>query len=97
IYYTSNNIKVPNSVQYVRIEFSNPYWGEPENLFCEYKLEGYNKQWIYLSPNESALEFSNLKSGEYKFTIRKQTGKIIQKQLLHFILKINITKQYGFG
>jgi len=92
IYYTSNNIKVPNSVQYVRIEFSNPYWGEPENLFCEYKLEGYNKQWIYLSPNESALEFSNLKSGEYKFTIRKQTG--LSKDYTEATIAFHIENKY---
>lgn len=92
IYFSLNSITVPNSVQNIRIEFSNPYWGQIENLYCEYKLEGYNKQWIQINPNQSALEFSNLKSGDYKLNIRKKTG--LSKDYKESTLEFHIEKKY---
>ena len=92
IYNSLNSILVPESVQSIRVEFSNPYWGQPENIFSEYKLEGYNKLWVNLLPDQSAIEFSNLKTGKYKLHIRKQTG--LSKDYTEATISFQIEKKY---
>lgn len=71
---TSDNFKINSSTQSVRIDFTTAYWGTPENLVLEYKLEGFNKQWIPLSISQRSVEFNNLKSGNYAFLLRKKNG-----------------------
>jgi len=70
----AGNLKINTSIQSVRLDFATPYWGTPENLFLEYKLEGFNKQWIPLSISQRSVEFNNLKSGSYTFMLRKKNG-----------------------
>jgi len=67
-------INVPAGVQSVRIDFTTSYWGNAENLVLEYRLEGYNRQWITIGSEEKHVEFSNLRSGDYIFFIRKKSG-----------------------
>jgi len=88
---TSSSVQLPTSVQSVRIEFTNSYWGNSENLLLEYKLEGFNKQWIALNNSENSVEFSNLHSGRYSFLLRKKNGfepeKYVTSQLNIFVEK----------
>jgi signal transduction histidine kinase len=84
--------KIAANIQSIRIDISSPYWGQPDNLYREYKLEGYQKQWIPLSPLQSVLEFSNLPSGSYKLHIRKQLGLSNEFKLIS--LPFEIEKKY---
>lgn len=70
----SGDFKINSSIQSVRIDFTTPYWGTQENLFLEYKLEGFNKQWTPLNISQRSVEFNNLKSGSYAFLLRKKNG-----------------------
>lgn len=52
-----------------------PAWVNRENLYIEYKLEPYSKEWQLLEiQNNPALHFSNLPSGDYRLMIRKLNG-----------------------
>lgn len=70
----STSFQIPSDIQSIHFDFTTPYWGNPENLILEYKLDGYNKQWITLNNLQSSLEFSNLRSGSYTLHIRKKNG-----------------------
>lgn len=65
---------IPSSVQTIRFDFSTAYWGNEQNLLLEYKLEGYNNQWIMLNEIQNRVSFSNLPSGKYIFHLRKKDG-----------------------
>ena len=67
-------LKLASATDLLRIEFCTSYWGKPENLILEYKLEGYNKQWTAVNIGQSSVEFPNLPSGNYVFEIRKKSG-----------------------
>ncbi|MEO8148589.1 MAG: ATP-binding protein [Bacteroidia bacterium] len=81
------------AVQSVKIDFATSYWGNNNNLLLEYKLAGYNKKWMKLSPLQKQIEFANLHSGKYMLTIRKKAGfgeiNLIEKQI-----EIYITPKY---
>ncbi len=52
-----------------------PAWTNKENLYIEYKLEPYSKEWQLLEiQNNPVLSFSNLPSGDYRLRIRKLSG-----------------------
>ncbi|MBL0342771.1 MAG: HAMP domain-containing histidine kinase [Bacteroidetes bacterium] len=40
----------------------------------EYLMDGFNKDWMPLSANETSISFSNLPSGNYTFRLRKLNG-----------------------
>jgi signal transduction histidine kinase len=65
---------LPNTRELVfRLGF--PAWAEKENLYIEYKLEPYSREWQSLEiQNNPVLRFSNLPSGEYHLFIRKLNG-----------------------
>lgn len=52
-----------------------PAWVNKENIYIEYKLEPYSKDWQLLeTQNNPLLRFSNLPSGDYRLLIRKLSG-----------------------
>jgi len=52
-----------------------PAWVNKENLYIEYKLEPYLKEWQLLEiQNQPVLRFSNLPPGNYRLMIRKLSG-----------------------
>ncbi|MEO8147321.1 MAG: ATP-binding protein [Bacteroidia bacterium] len=71
---TAQLANIPSSVQTLRFEFATPYWGNINNLYLEYKLEGFNHEWIPLRTQQSNITFSNLHSGKYSLLIRKKAG-----------------------
>ncbi|MBL0047184.1 MAG: hypothetical protein IPP32_03705 [Bacteroidetes bacterium] len=77
----------------LRIEFSTPYWGTPDNLDIEYCLEGYTKKWVPLKIAQNSLVFSNLPSGEYTFRLRKRSG-FDATNYISTALQISIPKKF---
>lgn len=52
-----------------------PAWSNKENLYIEYRLDPYSKDWQILElQNDPRLKFSNLPSGNYTLELRKTTG-----------------------
>ncbi|HEX9511677.1 MAG TPA: ATP-binding protein [Puia sp.] len=52
-----------------------PAWVNKENIYVEYKLEPYSKNWELLEiQNNPQLRFSNLPSGDYRLLVRKLIG-----------------------
>jgi signal transduction histidine kinase len=52
-----------------------PAWADKENLYIEYKLEPYSRDWQLLEiQNDPVLRFSNLPSGDYHLVVRKLNG-----------------------
>ncbi len=63
----------PNSENIV-FKLSTPYSGNKQNLSIEYKLNGFNKNWIKLREGVFDIGFSNIPSGTYLLQIRKGIG-----------------------
>jgi signal transduction histidine kinase len=52
-----------------------PSWVDRENLYIEYMLEPYSREWQLLEiQNNPVLRFSNLPPGDYRLLIRKLNG-----------------------
>jgi len=52
-----------------------PAWANKENVYIEYKLENYSRDWQFLDAgNYSAIHFNNLPSGDYRLVIRRLNG-----------------------
>ncbi len=70
----TNNFAIPSNTELVEILINAPFWGNKENLRLEYKLSGFNKNWIPLGINDFTLTFSNLESGSHELIIRKKSN-----------------------
>lgn len=65
---------INSNVENIRFEVSSPFWGNPDNLLIEYKLNGYSRQWKTLNSKQNYIEFTNLHSGNYTLELRKKVG-----------------------
>ena len=52
------------------IEFSSLYFSDPEHNLFAYKLEGFDKDWIYTSSGKRLATYTNLSPGKYHFMVR---------------------------
>jgi len=81
----NDTIVLPNSFQRVSILIAYPYYGNPENLHIEAKLEkNANSRWERIK-NERSISFTTLPPGEYKLMIRSLSGfdsKYVYKKIL---------------
>ncbi|WPO78890.1 ATP-binding protein [Flavobacterium sp. KACC 22761] len=81
----SDIIVLPNGFQRVSILIAYPYYGNPENLHIEAKLEkNANSRWERIK-NERSISFTTLPPGEYKLMIRSLSGfdsKYVYKKIL---------------
>ncbi|HWK04234.1 MAG TPA: ATP-binding protein [Puia sp.] len=52
-----------------------PAWANRENIYIEYQLQPYSKNWELLEiQNNPQIRFSNLPSGDYRLLVRKLSG-----------------------
>ncbi|NMA75253.1 MAG: hypothetical protein GX963_14130 [Bacteroidales bacterium] len=54
-------------------EFSTLYLTDPYKIKYRYKLEGLDKDWIYVDTNRNHASYSNLAPGHYKFCVQSTT------------------------
>lgn len=59
----------------ITIEFSTFNFASADNTRYAYKLEGYDKDWVFVEPGTNSVSFSNLPSGTYKFSLRAADPK----------------------
>ena len=70
----NDTIVLPNNFQRVSILIAYPYYGNPENLHIEAKLDKTaNSRWERIK-NERSISFTTLPPGEYKLNIRSLSG-----------------------
>ena len=87
------SLNVPAKVANLQIDFTTPYWGNTENLFLEYKLIGYSKDWTSLPGLQRSIYFSNLPSGEYVLQLRKRS-RLLHSTFVSIEIPIHIEKKY---
>ena len=51
------------------IKFAAFYFPNPDRCHYRYKLEGYNKDWVYVNASLRTAYFSNLDYGKYQFVV----------------------------
>jgi len=65
----------PSNTRELLFRLGFPAWVNKENLYIDYKLEPWSKEWQSLEiQNNPLLRFSNLPSGNYRLVIRKLNG-----------------------
>ena len=58
------------SVEFVGLNYANPQ----KNRYA-YRLEGYNRDWVYPPPGQRTASFANLPPGHYTFLIKASNGE----------------------
>ncbi|KAF2333723.1 sensor histidine kinase [Flavobacterium daemonense] len=83
--HSNDTIVLPNNFQRVSILIAYPYYGNPENLHIEAKLEKTAKSRWEPIKNERSISFTTLPPGEYKLTIRSLSdfdSEFVYKRIL---------------
>jgi len=66
---------LPSNTRELSFSLGFPAWVNKENIYIEYKLEPYWKQWRTLDiQNTPTVSFSNLPPGDYILKLRKHNG-----------------------
>ncbi|MCL1933155.1 MAG: response regulator [Candidatus Azobacteroides sp.] len=52
------------------LEFSTFDFGFSERIYYQYRLDGFNSQWITTNPGENRINFTNIDYGTYKLRIK---------------------------
>ena len=67
--------ELPEDTKDIKFHLGFPAWLNKENIYIEYKLVPYSKDWQLLEINgEAVIPFSNLNSGNYRLLVRKSNG-----------------------
>jgi class 3 adenylate cyclase len=67
--YMSNGMEIPYSDNMVTFEFATMEYGGTGNHLYQYKLEGFDRDWIMAGTNRKAV-YTNLDPGTYTFHVR---------------------------
>lgn len=66
---------LPYGTRNLRIKLAIPYFGNAENIYFSYKLEGYNDEWETQDINQNnIIQFGGLKPGNYTLYLRVRNG-----------------------
>ena len=66
----TKNIELSYDDKEFSFEFAALHYASPENNKYAYKLEGYDKNWIYTDANRRYATYSNLEHGDYIFKVK---------------------------
>lgn len=83
---TPHYIEIPHKKSSLTIEFAALSYTAPEMIQYQYKLEGLDKNWTYLSSNRKAY-FTNLSPGDYTFKVKSTnvSGKWNNQETLLYL------------
>jgi signal transduction histidine kinase/ligand-binding sensor domain-containing protein/CheY-like chemotaxis protein/AraC-like DNA-binding protein len=59
----------------ITLEFSTLTYDNPQESRFAYKLEGYDKDWIYVNDGSHVANYSNLSSGTYTFLLKSTDSR----------------------
>lgn len=65
----TERLHLKHNQNFFSIEFSALDYIDPENIFYAYKLDGFDKEWIF-SGNQRIANYTNLSPGKYLFRVR---------------------------
>lgn len=69
----AGTLRLPGMYNQLSIGISTPYFGNRENVYMEYRLDGSNDQWLPV-PENNRIILSRLSYDDYKLKIRKRSG-----------------------
>lgn len=69
----SENAVLEQNYKELHFDVAHSFFGHSNNLYMQYKLEGYHANWQPIGPN-SPIQFSSLPHGNYTIRVRKLTG-----------------------
>lgn len=78
--FESKQIKLSYNENNLMIRFANLSYTNPGTMVYEYKLEGFDKEWVILTGQNEAL-YSDIVPGDYQFRVRIQGNKESEAQL----------------
>jgi len=62
-------LQLKHNQNFISIEFAALDYTDPENILYAYKLDGFDKEWIY-SGNQRIANYTNLSRGKYLFRVK---------------------------
>ena len=65
-----DNITLPYSENSINFEFASLHFVQTKLIKYEYKLEGFNKEWIKTNGDKRNILYSNLQPGDYVFRVK---------------------------
>lgn len=69
--------------------FTGLHFSDPANITYAYQMEGFDKEWIYVTANERSVTYTNLDPGTYYFKVKAGNNLGVWNEN-PAILKINI-------
>ncbi len=70
----NTNVSLNYRQNFFSIDFSSPFHLEASSIQYAYKLEGFDKDWVYCGRKQTA-SYTNVPAGEYIFMVRSTDGK----------------------
>ena len=81
-------LRIPYRSNSIIFEFAGLYYGNDAGLVFEYKLDGYDEDWINANKNFEA-GYQNLPPGKYSFYVRaRERGGIIVSEMQGYSFRI---------
>ncbi|SDK26441.1 Signal transduction histidine kinase [Pedobacter sp. ok626] len=69
--------------------FTGLHFSDPANMTYAYKMEGFDKDWIYVKANERSVTYTNLDPGTYYFKVKAGNNMGVWNEK-PAVLKINV-------
>ena len=66
---TTDNLVLKHNQNSIGIDFAALDYVDPANILYMYKLEGFDKEWVYVGKQRTAT-YTNLSAGEYLFQVK---------------------------
>lgn len=70
LHQTPQLVLSPGQARSLGLTFSTPYFVAPEQLQYQYRLEGFDEQWIETDARRRLASYTNLSPGDYRFAVR---------------------------
>ncbi len=68
--YSAESLHLPTLEQPLTIEFGAPYAPAAQKLYYRYKLDGFDKDWIYTDADYRRATYTNIDFGDYQFIVQ---------------------------
>ncbi len=74
LFIESGSTQLENSERSFAIKYSAPFFSAPERLRFQYKLDGFDQNWIDAGSRREAI-YTNIPAGEYQFLVQVDPGE----------------------
>jgi signal transduction histidine kinase len=70
----TDSVLMKANSEHLTVTIAAAYWGNPNNIRIDYKINDYNNDWVPIANENNRIELLNLPSGRHILTIRKRIG-----------------------